>query len=311
MRYSVLWASVVMATALTCASSECEAQWVDADALPHIRGGELIGLSTIATNYGLRTGTGLMWLAGRLPNDGAPETYWILPGALAAGSLTAALLIHHYHPLRRGRAFSAGAGALFGYVTSLSIATTIAGESFPSVELMAGPATWIGNTVGLVGGILVGHFTDAPPGHALYVATGVFGGSLLGLLSCGISQCGTNLGPFVLVGEGVGTLVALSTVNLLRPRARHMQMLSLGASGGLVPAVGVAAAYWVRDGGLSQAAIARVSAFAMGGIVVGALAGYAIGRTMTPGSTTTSMMVIPGVVSSNGASVGMTLAGEM
>jgi hypothetical protein len=221
------------------------------------------------------------------------------------------LLIHHYNPIRRGRAFSAGAGSLFGYVTSLSIATMIAGEGFPSVETMAGPATWIGNAVGIAGGTLVGHFTDAPPGHVLYVATGILGGSLLGLFSCGISQCGTNLGPFLLVGEGVGTLVALSTVNLLRPRAQHMQMLSLGAAGGLVPAVGVATAYWVRDGALNPAAIARVSAFAMGGVLVGALAGYAIGRTMTHGLASTNVSVVPGVVSSNGASVGMTLVGEM
>ena len=60
----------------------------------------LFGL--LSATYGLRLGTTINLAAGRtVDTDPHPETYWILPGALAVAVPVGVLLIERRYPMRR------------------------------------------------------------------------------------------------------------------------------------------------------------------------------------------------------------------
>ncbi len=285
---------------------------VDEDAADRRRTGELIAFGLTATTYGLRVGTMIEWAAGRRADDGEPETFWILPAALAVASGTGALLVDHYFPMRRGRGFSAGVGTIVGYIASLALAVQLREESFPSSVSITGPATFIGSTSGLAAGIALGHLTDATPGQALYVGTGSVGGALLGTFFCGALRCGTDLGAWALAGEAVGFVSTIASVRAFRPSAREMRLTSIGGVAGLLPAGAVLTTYLSRDGGVTEAAWARVSVAAIGGLVVGGLAGYAIARaTRSELAVGQGVTVLPTLGGALGRSVGVTVMGAL
>ncbi len=214
-------------------------------------------------------------LAG-LPRNEAG--YWVLPSVLALGAPVAALLIDGRYPVRRGRVFTAIEGTVLGFVTTLSVSAYLRREAQPSYETISGLPTFLGATLGLGAGIVAGHVTDARPGPAMYSTIGTIGGALFGLFGCGVANCGGDLGLYALTGSLAGTALTLATQSLLRPTPYEMRMVAAGAILGALPAVGVGAAYYARDGELSQSALARASAFAIGGILLGATSFYVIAR---------------------------------
>lgn len=303
--------AVGIALAVTTASREGCAQTlrgeVDEEHDEYRRGGELGAFVLAAGSYGLRLGSMINWWAGRRPDDGDFATYAILPSTLAVVGVTGALLADHYHPLRRGRALALGAGTVVGYLGSLSLTMWLRNEATPSVETIAGPTTFVGTTAGLVAGVLVGHLTDARPGEGLYVATGTVGGTLLGVFLCGALRCGTDLGAWAFAGEMVGLGATLATRALLRPTAREMRLVAVGAIGGALPAVSVITAHWARDGGITNDAWARASGLAVGGILIGGVAGYAIARsTAVDARPPVPLAVLP----MTGSALGLSVAGS-
>lgn len=296
-------------TAAGSASAQLITNPVDEDHAERRRTGELITFGLAAATYGLRVGTMIEWAAGRRPNDGEPETFWILPGSLALASVTGALLIDHYFPLRRGRAFSVGAGTLVGYLAALSITMQARGEAFPSGIGIAGPPTFIGSTAGLAAGILVGHFTDARPGQALYVATSVVGGTALGAMLCGAARCREDLGAWALTGELVGLASAFASMRALNPTAREMRLTAVGGVAGILPAAAVLGTYYSRDRGITDAAWSRVSITGIAGLILGGVSGFAIAR-LTRGDRTDSSTIalLPTMPA---AALGVTVTGEM
>lgn len=307
------WALALLAS--TAAPSTAHAQRVpevDEESSDRRRTGEVIAFALSATTYGLRVGTMIEWAIGRRANDGEPETFWILPGALALAGASGALLVDHYRPLRRGRAFSVGAATISGYLGSLALSMQLRGEAVPSAVSLTGPATFIGSTAGIVTGIVVGHLTDARPGPALFVATGTVGSTLVGTFLCGALRCGSDLGAWALTGEAVGLVATLASANAFNPTARDMRLTALGAIGGLLPAASALGAYVSRDGGLTEGAWSRVSAMALGGLVLGGVAGYAIGRSTRPSHTASSnVAVLPNFGAGLGHSLGVTVLGEL
>lgn len=267
------------------------ARWPRANARliePH-RTDELVTLMILTSTYGLRLGSSINLLAGRTPDDGEPETFWILPSALALALPAAAFAIDRRWPARRGRILTAGSSLLLGYIGTIAGTAWARGESFPSSDTIAGLNTFYGSTAGLALGVLIGHLTDATPGDAMYVAVGGVGGALIGALACGVSRCGSELGPWALGGELAGIGLTLATRGLVRPRGREMRFITMGAVVGLLPAAGVMLAYGLRDGEISADSVPRISWAALGGLVVGAASFYAIARvTPDPDAATTA-----------------------
>lgn len=250
---------------------------------------ELVLLGFLSATYGLRIGTLINQAAGRNIDDPHPETYWILPGALAVAVPVATLLIESRFPLRRGRGISAGVGGIMGYLGSIGLVTQLAGESFPSAQTFTNPWTFVGTTAGIVGGIVVGHLTDAPPADALWAGTGAVGGAALGALVCGAAECGPSLGAFVLGGELGLFTAAMLLRSTVQPTEREMRLTALGCIGGTVLAGGgVLLAHLARDGDITAAAIQRSAIFGLGGLIVGGAGMFAVGRATPEQSTTQS-----------------------
>lgn len=245
----------------------------------------LFGL--LAATYGLRLGGAInLGAFGRTPDDPEPETYWILPGALAVAVPVGALLIERRFPMRRGRGLSAGTGGILGYLGSMALRSWLDGESFPSGNTISGWTTFIGTTSGILVGALVGHFTDARPVDALYVATGGVGGALIGGLLCGAVRCGPDLGAWALVGELGLFTTALLTRPLLKPGQTTMRLVGAGALGtGILMGGGVLLAHAVRDGEITDAGAQRSAVFGLAGLVAGAVTFFAIGRAGEGGTT--------------------------
>ncbi len=265
----------------------------------------LFGLLT--ATYGLRLGSAInLGAFGRTPDDPEPETYWILPGALAIAVPVAALLIEHRYPLRRGRGLVAGTSGLLGYLGATALRSWIAEESFPSGKTLSGWSTFIGTTSGIALGALVGHLTDATPADALWVGTGGVGGALLGGLICGAVRCGPDLGAYALVGEVALLTTAILTRSLVRPTQPTMRLVGAGALGtGILMGGGVLLAHGVRDGELTREGVQRSAVFGLAGLVVGAATFYAIGRqaegraTVVPTAQVTGQGMVLGLAMSN------------
>ena len=246
----------------------------------------LFGLLT--ATYGLRLGTAInLGAFGRTVDDPTPETYWLLPGALALAVPVGALLVERRFPLRRGRGISAGAGGILGYLAAASIGTLVRGESSPTGATLAGWSTFIGTTSGIAIGALVGHLTDAMPVDALFVATGGVGGALLGGLLCGSVRCGSEMGAWSLTGELGMLTAALVFRAMVRPTLPTMRLVGAGAIGmALLMGGGVLLAHAVRDGEVTAAGVQRSAVFALGGLVVGGATFFALGRQAEPAATT-------------------------
>jgi hypothetical protein len=239
---------------------------------------EQVALYLLAGGYMLRTGTAINLLFDRRPDDGEPETYWILPSALAVGGLVGMFFLDRNVSIRRGRPFAVGTSVLLGYVGALTLTTYVRGERLPSVTSIAGPATWVGSTAGLVTGIMVGHLTDANPGQALYVGTGGVGGALIGAFLCGAARCGTDLGLYAFAGQIAGMALTLSTAWKVNPPAREMRATAVGMTLGTLPALGATFAFALRDGDLSDDTLARVGWFSLAGLIAGGAVGYSVAR---------------------------------
>lgn len=246
----------------------------------------LFGL--LAASYGLRLGTAInLGAFGRTLDDPAPETYLILPGALAVALPLGALLIERRFPMRRGRALSAGTGGTLGYLVAASLATWVRGESFPTGATLSGWTTFIGTTSGIAAGALVGHLTDATPADVLFVATGGVGGALGGGLLCGVARCGAGLGAWALAGELGLFTAAVALRATVRPTQPTMRLVGAGALGlGLLLGGGVLLAYGVRDGEITAGAAQRSALFGLGGLALGAVTFFALGRGAEPSMTT-------------------------
>ncbi len=274
-----------LALALAVALGASPARAQQARASDRRRGTELVLLGVLSATYGLRIGTLINQAAGRPIDDPDPATYWILPGVLTVAVPVATLLIESRFPIRRGRGISAGVGGIMGYLGAIGLVTQLAGESFPSGQSFTSPWTFVGTTVGIAGGILVGHLTDAPPADALWAGTGAVGGAALGALVCGVSECGPALGAFVLGGELGLFTAAMLLRSTVRPTEREMRLTALGAvSGTVLLGGGVMLAHLARDGRLDAAAVQRSAAFGLGGLIVGGLGFFALGRA-TPEPT--------------------------
>lgn len=274
------------AVALACALAAAAPSWAEAQArydasgrrVPDRRGNDELGaLMLTAGTYGFRSGTMLNYALDLRADDS--WAYWVAPSLLGAASLVGAVLIERRFPMRRGRGLSAGTAMLLGQVGTFAFELYRRGESFPSPETFTAPISWVGATAGLAAGIALGHLLDVKPGQAVYVGIGGVGGALVGLFSCGLARCSTDVGAWALTGLGVGTIATLATAWWANPPQREMRAMAAGGIAGVLPAAGLLLAYQLRDGVTTQDAWVRVSAVGLAGVLGGAAFGYALSRS--------------------------------
>lgn len=271
--------ALALVTAAPAWASAQERRDASGARIPDRRGNdEFIALMLTAGSYGFRSGTMLNYALDLRPGDG-DWTYWLAPSLLGAAGLAGAIIVENRSTMRRGRGLTAGTTMLLAQVGTLAFEMQRRRESYPSSDTFTAPISWVGATVGLAGGIALGHFLDVAPGKAVYVGLGGVGGAIVGLFTCGIAQCGADVGAWALTGMGVGLAATLATASWLNPPQREVRAMVSGGVGGLVPAAGVLLAYYTRDGAVSQAAWARVSVVGLVGALLGGGFGYAQARS--------------------------------
>lgn len=244
--------------------------------------GERVALLITGTSFGFRLGSAFNLAAGITPDDD-PVGRWIAPAAIGITLPVLLGVLEPRHPLRRGRVFATIAGGAFGYFTSSAMASWAAGYGYPPAHILTGWASFAGTVSGFAAGYLLGALTDSRASTGLYVSTLTVSGGILGLLSCGVAQCGVDAGLWTTVGTVVGLGSALALHRVLRPTLREMRYTALGGLLGALPMLGVGAAYLARDGRLGPESYQRIAAFGMGGVILGGLSFWVMAhRTAAP-----------------------------
>jgi hypothetical protein len=244
--------------------------------------GERVALLITGTSFGFRLGSAFNLAAG-INNDDYPVGRWIAPAAIGITLPLLLGVLEPRRPLRRGRVFATIAGGAFGYFTSSAMASWVAGYGYPPAHILTGWASFAGTVSGFAAGYLLGALTDSRASTGLYVSTLTVSGGILGLLSCGVAQCGVDAGLWTTVGTVAGLGTALALHRVLRPTLREMRYTALGGLLGALPMLGVGAAYLARDGRLGPESYQRIAAFGMGGVILGGLSFWVMAhRTAAP-----------------------------
>lgn len=184
--------------------------------------------------YGARTGAMINEVAGiRLNRD--PAEWFVLPTLFGGAGIAIALAVDRPHHIRRGRGFAIAAGLTLGQV-SLSALGYFRGERHrPRGDPFSSPLLWLGATVGLTTGMLVGELLDPTEGSGTFVVAFGVGGALSGAALCGIAGCGHDLGLWVFGGEVALTAGALAGIALVHPNEVEVRWAVLGALVGALP----------------------------------------------------------------------------
>lgn len=244
--------------------------------------GERVALLIAGTSFGFRLGSAFNLAAG-ITSDEYPTGRWIAPAAIGVTLPLLLGVLEPRHPLRRGRVFATIAGGAFGYFTSSAMASWAAGYGYPPGHILTGWASFAGTVSGFAAGYLLGALTDSRASTGLYVSTLTVSGGILGLLSCGVAQCGVDAGLWTTVGTVAGLGTALALHRVLRPTLREMRYTALGGLLGALPMLGVGAAYLARDGSLGPESYQRIAAFGAGGVILGGLSFWVMAhRTAAP-----------------------------
>ena len=163
--------------------------------------------------------------------------------------------------VRRGRGYAVNAGLLLG-----TLAGTAAVVYADPDEPLDGWGYVLGaTTLGIGAALGLAHLVDALPGSVNYVTSAGLWGSMVGLsLSLAVdgdSTRGQTLGSGMLIGEGVGIVLAMLTADALKPTPAQtrwadvgaclggMLGASLGAGSDSVQGIGVGMAVGILAGG--------------------------------------------------------------
>ncbi len=197
-----------------------------------IAGFEVLSLYGAAATYGFVLGT---WAGLAVTEDERNASRIVLPLLGVAGGIVTAALLDRSHAVRRGRGYAVSTGLILGSLAGTA-AVVYAQPREPSDGWgigLAGATLGIGLSLGLA------HLTDAEPGSMTYATSAGVWGSLVGL-SVTMVMKGNRLrnetaASGLLVGEGVGMVLAMFTAGVLRPTPAQTRWADLGAAvGGLV-----------------------------------------------------------------------------
>ncbi len=199
-----------------------------------IEGVEVLTLYASTMTYGLMLGT---WAGLAATDDGRNALRVALPLTGVAAGLVGALVLDRARVLRRGRAYAFNSGLVLGTLAGTS-AMIYSGLSEPAVGwgfAVGGATLGIGAALGLA------HFADALPGAASYVTSAGLWGSVVGIAMAlaldGDALRSQNSASGLLVGEGVGVVLALLSAGALKPTPGQTRWADVGAGlGGMLGA---------------------------------------------------------------------------
>lgn len=224
-----------------------------------IAGFEVLSLYGAAGTYGFLLGT---WAGLAVTDDERNASRIALPLIGVAGGIVTAALLDRSRAVRHGRGYAVSAGLILGSLAgTAAVVYADPGETRDGWGLVLGGATLgIGASLGLA------HLTDAQPGAMTYATSAGVWGSMIGL-AVAFAKEGDRLrnetvASGLLIGEGVGLVLAMFTAHALRPTPAQTRWADLGAGiGGLiggsigvgsqqVEGVGVGLAIGVLGGGV-------------------------------------------------------------
>lgn len=191
-----------------------------------IAGFEVLSLYGTAGAYGFVLGT---WAGLAVTDDERNAARIALPLAGIAGGVVTAALLDRSRAVRRGRGFAASAGLLLGSVAG----TAAVVYAQPREPRDGWGLALLGTSVGLGVSLGLAHLTDALPGTMNYVTTAGLWGAMVGL-SIGFIAEGERLrnetaGSALLIGEGVGVVLAMFSAHALQPTPSQTRWADLGA----------------------------------------------------------------------------------
>ncbi len=223
-----------------------------------IEGLEVLTLYFSMASYGLILGT---WGGLAATDDSRYALRVALPLTGITAGLVGAIVLDRSRSVRRGRGYAVNSGLLLG-----TLAGTAAVVYADPDEPVDGWGYVLGaTTLGIGAALGLSHLVDALPGSVNYVTSAGLWGSMVGLsLSLAIDGDGTRgqtIGSGMLIGEGVGIVLAMLTADALKPTPAQtrwadvgacvggMLGASLGAGSDSVQGVGVGMAVGILAGG--------------------------------------------------------------
>ena len=223
-----------------------------------IEGFEVLTLYASTATYGLMLGT---WAGLAATDDNRNALRVALPLTGVTAGLVGAIVLDRARVVRRGRGYAVNSGLLLGTLAGTA-AMIYAGADEPAVSwgfALGGATLGIGAALGLA------HFADALPGSVSYVTSAGLWGSVVGI-AMALALDGDDLrsetaASGILIGEGVGVVLALLSAEALKPTPGQTRWADVGAClGGMLGAslgagststtgVGVGMAIGVLGGG--------------------------------------------------------------
>lgn len=199
-----------------------------------IEGLEVLTLYFSMASYGLILGT---WGGLAATDDSRNALRVALPLAGITAGLVGAIVLDRSRSVRRGRGYAVNSGMLLG-----TLAGTAAVVYADPDEPLEGWSYVLGATsLGIGAALGLAHVVDALPGSVNYVTSAGLWGSMVGLsLSLAVdgdSARGQTIGSGMLIGEGVGVVLAMLTANALKPTPAQTRWADVGACiGGMLGA---------------------------------------------------------------------------
>jgi hypothetical protein len=223
-----------------------------------IEGLEVLTLYVSMASYGLILGT---WGGLAATHDNRNALRVALPLTGITAGIVGAILLDRSRSVRRGRGYAFNSGLVLG--TLAGTAAVIYADPDDPVD---GWGWALGaTTLGIGAALGISHLVDALPGSVNYVTSAGLWGSMVGLsLSLAVDgdhTRGQTLASGMLIGEGVGVVLAMLSADALKPTPSQtrwadvgacvggMLGASLGAGAGSLQGVGVGTAIGILTGG--------------------------------------------------------------
>lgn len=223
-----------------------------------IEGLEVLTLYVSLASYGLILGT---WGGLAATDDNRNALRVALPLTGITAGIVGAIVLDRSRSVRRGRGYALNSGLVLG--TLAGTAAVIYDDTDHAVDGWA----WVlgATTLGIGASLGIAHVVDALPGSVNYVTSAGLWGSMVGLsISLAIDgdhPRGQTTASGMLIGEGVGVVLAMLSADALKPTPSQtrwadvgacvggMLGASLGAGSDSVQGVGVGMAIGILTGG--------------------------------------------------------------
>jgi hypothetical protein len=198
-----------------------------------IEGFEVLTLYVATASYGLMLGT---WGGLAATDDRRNALRVVLPLAGLTAGIAGAIVLDRSRAVRRGRGYAFNAGFVLGGIAGTGALLYAQPDETRDGWAIASA----GATLGIGAGLALAHVVDALPGTVNWVTSAGLWGSVVGVglsLATDTRTRNESVASGLLVGEGVGVVLAMLTAAALRPTPAQTRWVDVGALlGGLLGA---------------------------------------------------------------------------